>query len=112
MKVTRSRESKSNKNVTDLICCSLPVAVSQSLIALSSEPEASCLPLSKNVTDMMCLRWPSRICSRIFQAFYILNSFFNYVNIHLLNLLLQMYVFDAKTVIEEYSCNDVMFSIV
>ena len=45
-----------------MICCRLPVAIFQSLMVSSPEPDASSLPSGEKAIDWIEPEWPSRVC--------------------------------------------------
>lgn len=77
---TPSELTESKRPVS--VCSSVPVAVSQSLIVLSYEPEARMWPSCEKATDQTQSEWPSNICRRL-HVFYQLVGFALALNIWL-----------------------------
>ncbi len=63
---------------TSILCCRLLVAIFQSLMVLSSKPDASSFPSSEKAIDGIGFEWPSRVCCTslvtVFQSLMILSS--------------------------------------
>ena len=104
--------------MTEIIClksslkvfCRSHEAVSQSLIVLSLDAEASCLPSGEKVTELIWPKWPSSLCNNSVQAFNTLNSLLDLLDIKFLNLFLIILISGANINTKEYIYNNIISS--